>query len=214
MRKTSFIVVTSLAGSVVVVACGGSSGGGGPTGGVDSGTKGVADSSVVGSGHDTGTGTGPGSGTGSGTGSGSGSGTGTGTGSGSGSGTGADAGTGSGSGSGTGGDGGFPCDTPGQCTGGNICCGRIPITGGSIPNCTQSGITVDCESQTACPSNVAFSCTAGSTEVVHLCQSAADCASEPNGYTECCMFGEAGQAGTIQFCATSLIALGGTNCMM
>ncbi len=213
MHKTSVIVVTSFVGSFVVCACASSSGGSG-TGGVDSGTRSVADSSAVG--HDTGTGTGPGSGTGtgtgSGTGSGSGSGTGTGTGSGSGSGTGVDAGTGSGSGSG--GDAGFPCDTPGQCTGGNICCGRIPITGGSIPNCTQSGITVDCESQTACPSNVAFACTAGSTEVVHLCQSASDCANEPNGYTECCMFGEAGQAGTIQFCATSLIALGGSNCMM
>ncbi len=96
-----------------------------------------------------------------------------------------------------------------------MCCAQIPITGGSLPNCTNGTLTVSCLSQGACPSNVQFACTAGSTEVVHLCQSASDCANEPDGYTQCCSFSGSGSGGSgaLQFCATSVIALGASSCM-
>jgi hypothetical protein len=143
-------------------------------------------------------------------------------------GTGSDAGgTGSGSdgGSGNGGNtdagsGGNPdvdgggvvtgaCSSPAGCMNGDVCCGTIPITGGTAPNCTTGTITTVCKAATGCKTNLGSTCTG--VQTVRLCTTNTDCAESADN--KCCTFGS-DDGGTLSFCANGLIgAFGGGKCM-
>jgi hypothetical protein len=68
---------------------------------------------------------------------------------------------------------------------------------------------VDCESSTACPTDLGTASCSG-TEVVRLCAKPADC-TEAN-YAKCCTFSQG--TGTLDFCANALVAgIAGAKCM-
>ena len=98
---------------------------------------------------------------------------------------------------------------PGDCPG-QVCCAEIPITGGTVPNCTTGGLTASCKAATACPTMLGgFPCMGN--EQVQLCAAAADCAGAGLGNNLCCTFTQDG--GSLSFCASQLIGnLGGGTC--
>ncbi len=200
------------ASSLILVACssdtstggggGGSSGGGS---GSSSSSGGASSGSGGGSGSTSSSGGGSGGSTSS-SGGGSGSGSG-GSSGGSGSGSGSSSGGGSGSGSGGSSSG---CMTPSDCPG-EACCATIPITGGSVPNCTTGTLTAVCKAKSACPTQLAgFSCSG--TEQVQICSAPSDCTNAGSGNTLCCTF--TNDAGSLSFCANGIIGgVGGGKCM-
>jgi hypothetical protein len=101
------------------------------------------------------------------------------------------------------------CMSPAGCTGTDVCCGTIPITGGSVPNCTTGPISTVCAAASGCATKLGASCSG--TQTVRLCTKNADCTE--SGDTSCCSFGDA-DGGALSFCANGLIgALGGGTCM-
>ena len=86
-----------------------------------------------------------------------------------------------------------------------ICCQTIPLTGGSVPNCTNGPLTVACETSAACPTTLGLSCSGN--QVVRLCSSNSDC-TESN-YNLCCNFPGGDAGASLSFCANQLDALGG-----
>jgi hypothetical protein len=188
-------------GSVVVflVACSGSSGTP-ESGGSSSGGSGTGSSGGSSGGHDD-AGGGSSSG-GSSTSSGSTSGGGS-----SGGGT-SSSGSASSSSSGSsgGGDdaGSYVCSSPSDCTtagSGDVCCAHIPVTGGTVPNCTTGALTVACSAAAQCPTQLG-QITCSGTEVVRLCSQAADCTE--TGAPKCCTFTQG--TGSISFCANAIVA--------
>jgi hypothetical protein len=120
----------------------------------------------------------------------------------------------SGSGSSSGGDsssgGGTPCKEPTDCTSGDVCCGTIPITGGTVPNCTTSPIELSCAAPGNCKTNLSgFTCMG--TKTVRICQTNADCTE--TGAPKCCTFGGGDAGGGLTFCANDIVAgAGGGTC--
>lgn len=102
------------------------------------------------------------------------------------------------------------CMSPADCSGGTgVCCGTIPITGGTVPNCTTGGVMTKCTAESACATTLGTSCSG--TQTVRLCASNSDCMGESN-YNQCCTF-SGGDGGSLSFCANSLIAtFGGGSC--
>jgi hypothetical protein len=123
-----------------------------------------------------------------------------------------DGGTGSSggdAGASTGGNTGVTCQEPTDCTGGDVCCGTIPITGGTAPNCTSGMITSVCQPPSHCITQLGSTCMG--TQTVRICTSNADCAEK--GANLCCTFG-GDDGGSLTFCANGLIAgFGGGKCM-
>jgi len=96
-------------------------------------------------------------------------------------------------------------DCPGQ-----SCCATIPITGGTVPNCTSGTLTAVCKPAASCPTHLGSLSCSGS-EQVQLCISASDCTNAGAGNTLCCTF--TNDAGALSFCASQLIGnLGGGTC--
>ena len=123
-----------------------------------------------------------------------------------GAGGGSEAGSDAGSG---GGNNGASCDTPSMCTGGDVCCGTIPITGGTAPNCTSGMITSVCQPPSACITQLGSMCSG--TQTVRICTSNSDCMEK--GANLCCTF-SGGDGGSLTFCANGLVAgFGGGKCM-
>ncbi len=133
----------------------------------------------------------------------------------------ADGGTGSGpradSGSGGGPEaavdsssGGAPCSLPTDCASGDVCCGTIPITGGTAPDCNTAPIETACATPSACKTNLSgFTCMG--TKTVRLCKTSADCTE--TGAPSCCTFGGGDAGGSLTFCASALVAgAGGGTC--
>lgn len=109
------------------------------------------------------------------------------------------------------GGGGTPaCSSPAGCTtSGDVCCGTIPITGGTAPNCTTGTIVTVCKAATSCKTSLGSTCTG--VQTVRLCTSNADCTESAD--KNCCTFGS-DDGGTLSFCANGLIgAFGGGKCM-
>jgi len=99
------------------------------------------------------------------------------------------------------GDGGTACTDPSACTAdAPVCCGSIPITGGTAPNCTTGTLSSSCATTTACPTKLSFACTGA--EQVHLCAANADCSEA--SYPLCCNFGSS--ASPLFFCTSDAIA--------
>ncbi len=111
-----------------------------------------------------------------------------------------DTGTGADSGTPPAGDGGLACEDPSGCSGGQVCCGNIPITGGTAPSCTTGVPTSSCTTSAACPTTLAAGC--AGAEQVHFCTQNADCTE--SAYPDCCGFGSG--AGSIYFCLSSALA--------
>ncbi len=89
-----------------------------------------------------------------------------------------------------------------------VCCDRITLNGGTIPNCSTSAVKTDCETSQMCATQLNATCSG--SQVVRLCRANSDC-TEPS-YNQCCAFTSGGS--TIHFCATSgLATLGGGTCM-
>ena len=77
----------------------------------------------------------------------------------------------------------------GQCPSTQFCCGKITLTGGTVPNCTATSITSAC-SASACGDNMPSGlgpCGTGSKNA-RLCLSNADCTGDTN-YPKCCSCG-------------------------
>jgi hypothetical protein len=89
----------------------------------------------------------------------------------------------------------------------DVCCGTIPVTGGTAPNCTTGTIVTDCKAGSACATSLPTSAVCTGTQTVRLCTTNADC-KEAN-YSKCCTFGDV-DAGGISFCANNLIGLFGS----
>ena len=190
-----------LSAILLIAACSGSTGGG--TGGSNE---------DAGGGSSSGGGSGSGSGSGGSSGGGSSSSGGkasSSSGSSSGGKSGSSSGSKSGSSSGSGADGGFVCESPADCPQSTpVCCANIPITGGTIPNCTNGTPSVACSTNAACPINLGTTCSG--TETLQLCAKTADCANA-GANNECCTFGNGN--GALTFCASALVAgLGGGTC--
>lgn len=101
-----------------------------------------------------------------------------------------------------------PCTVPAECPPSNVCCETIPLTGGSIPNCTTGTVTSACKAPGACATSLGTGCSG--TQTVRLCTKNADC-TEP-GDNLCCTFGD--DAGAQTFCANGFVAgFGGGKCM-
>ncbi len=111
------------------------------------------------------------------------------------------------------------CQSPSDCPSSDVCCGKIPITGGTAPNCTTNPITISCAAACACATQLGTTCSG--TQTVRLCQTNMDC-TEP-GASHCCTFGGGGDAGadgggdggggTLSFCANAFVgAFGGGTC--
>jgi hypothetical protein len=122
---------------------------------------------------------------------------------------GTDAGTGGG-GDDSGGGTTPTCDKPSDCSGsGDVCCGTIPITGGSVPNCTTDPIMIACTPGSMCKTSLGMSCSG--TQIVRLCTANSDCTE--SGANQCCTF-SGGDGGSLSFCTNGLIsAFGGGKCM-
>jgi hypothetical protein len=103
-----------------------------------------------------------------------------------------------------------PCTAPSDCTGGEICCGRIPITGGTAPNCTTGTIVTRCVAASACGTVLGTTCSG--VQTVRLCNTSSDCTESM--YNQCCTFGGSADAGGLTFCADTLVStFGGGTCM-
>jgi hypothetical protein len=112
--------------------------------------------------------------------------------------------TDSGGGSTSDGGGGIACIDPSGCTSAApVCCGTIPITGGSGNSCTTSAPTTACTTSAACPTMLA-GCTPGGAEQVQFCSVDKDCAGA-TGYTSCCTFAFGGGT-SVSFCSSPTIA--------
>lgn len=112
-----------------------------------------------------------------------------------------------GNGGGDPGVGGGVCKSPSDCTSGQVCCARITLTGGNIPNCTSGAVQVACEAAAGCATALPASCT--STDVVRYCKANADCTE--SAHDQCCSFTQNGS--TVHFCVSALEAsLGGGTC--
>lgn len=116
-------------------------------------------------------------------------------------------------GSGSGSSSGSSCASPSDCPSSDVCCGKIPITGGTAPNCTTNPITISCAPACACGTQLGTTCSG--TQTVRLCKTNMDC-TEP-GASHCCTFGGGGDAGsdggTLSFCANAFVgAFGGGTC--
>lgn len=183
------IAFFAFAGGFIVAACSGNPSGGDPggSGGGSGGEQSSGDAATASSGGSSGSGSSSGNGSGSSSGSTSSSGS--------------SSGGGSSSGS-TADDAGFACASTSDCGGGGqVCCGTIPLTGGSPPNCTSGGVTVSCTSGSSCPTTLGSSCSG--QQIVRLCRQNSDCTE--SSYGQCCTF--PGQNGaSLSFCANSLIA--------
>jgi hypothetical protein len=98
--------------------------------------------------------------------------------------------------------------------GSQICCGAIVFNGGAVPNCTATQLTSACVD--SCD---AGSVSPGSTGVctgrfaIRFCTAAADCASDPNGNTSCCNFGN--PRSPVNWCISPLSTarLGANSCL-
>ncbi len=118
--------------------------------------------------------------------------------------------SGSGGDSGSSSGGGGACQEPTNCTAGDVCCGTIPITGGTVPNCTTSPIELACAAPGNCKTNLSgFTCMG--TKTVRICQTNADCTE--TGAPKCCTFGGGDAGGSLTFCANDIVAgAGGGTC--
>ena len=76
----------------------------------------------------------------------------------------------------------------GQCSGGQVCCGRVTVTGtGTPPNCPVTELTSSCTAAADCLDDAPTSCsTLGNPYTVRLCTVAGDCQSADNGDIHCC----------------------------
>lgn len=100
------------------------------------------------------------------------------------------------------------CTVPAECPASDVCCETIPLTGGSIPNCTTGTVSAVCAAPAACATALGTGCTG--TQTVRLCTKNADCTEK--GDNQCCTFGS--DAGAQAFCANGLVAaFGGGKCM-
>jgi hypothetical protein len=115
----------------------------------------------------------------------------------------------SGGGGGGGGDMAMVCSASSECPNATpVCCSRISLVGGTVPNCTPGAVKTDCETSMACPTTLSASCTG--SQVVRLCKANSDCTEATNN--QCCKFTSGGAV--IHFCANSTLAgLGGGTCM-
>jgi hypothetical protein len=99
------------------------------------------------------------------------------------------------------------CKSPSDCTSGQVCCARITLTGGTVPNCTAGDVHVACEAAAGCATSLPASCM--STDVVRYCKANADC-TEP-AHNQCCAFTQNGS--TVHFCVSAVEAtFGGGTC--
>jgi hypothetical protein len=104
---------------------------------------------------------------------------------------------------------GGPCTLPVDCSGTDVCCGTIPITGGTIPNCTTGAVSTVCTAPGSCKTNLGSTCSG--TQTVRICTKPADC--KESGANQCCKFSDS-DGGSLTFCANGLVsALGGGKCM-
>jgi hypothetical protein len=123
--------------------------------------------------------------------------------------TGSGSDTGSGTDTGSSADSG-PCSSPAGCPASNVCCGTIPITGGTPPACTTGTISIVCAPASSCATSLGSTCTG--TQKVRLCTKNADCTESTDNL--CCTFGGGSAGGTLSFCANTLIAVFGSGkCM-
>jgi hypothetical protein len=103
-----------------------------------------------------------------------------------------------------------PCAEPTDCSGGDVCCGTIPITGGTVPNCTTSPIEEKCAAPANCKTNLS-GLTCMGTKTVRICKTNADCTE--TGAPLCCTFGGGDAGGSLTFCANEIVAgAGGGTC--
>jgi hypothetical protein len=123
-------------------------------------------------------------------------------------------GGGSGGSGGGGGSGGMQdmamiCGAPADCPNATpVCCMNVGLGGGTVPNCTTTTITIDCQTETTCPTKINASCTG--SQVVHLCKSNSDCTE--GMYNLCCEFSQGTKK--THFCANDTLAvIGGGQCM-
>jgi len=102
-----------------------------------------------------------------------------------------------------------PCNLPSDCPTNDVCCGTIPITGGTVPNCTTGNISTACSARSACKTSLGTTCSG--TQTVRLCSTNTDCTE--SGDMQCCTFGGT-DGGGLSFCANAFIAaFGGGVCM-
>jgi hypothetical protein len=88
----------------------------------------------------------------------------------------------------------------GQC-GGQICCGTLVLSGGTVPNCSASSLVTSCA--TTCTDNPpgTFSGCMGNY-TIRLCNATADCTND-TGRPVCCRFG----ASPVYWCVDTFTAL-------
>jgi hypothetical protein len=100
-------------------------------------------------------------------------------------------------------DGGYEV---GECSSGQVCCGKLVLTGGgSAPNCTASSLTSSCMTTAQCGTEGAPGGCGGGTYTVHLCTSKADCAGLASGDTNCCSCGSiSGNQNPVHMCISGL----------
>jgi hypothetical protein len=100
------------------------------------------------------------------------------------------------------------CTSPAGCPAKDVCCGTIPITGGTVPNCTTGTITTVCTAASACTTSLGAACSG--TQTVRLCTTKADCTETADNL--CCTFGDP-DSGSLSFCANGFVAaFGGGKC--
>lgn len=86
------------------------------------------------------------------------------------------------------------CDGPEDCASGSpLCCAKISLGPGFQPNCPYKSIETSCVS--SCASSIPFICPA--TMHMRLCHAAADCTSDPSGFTFCCVFAQGAAESTV-----------------
>lgn len=121
-----------------------------------------------------------------------------------------DSGGSSGGDSGSSSGGSTPCSLPKDCPSGDVCCGTIPITGGTVPNCTTQPIETSCANPNNCKTNLS-GLTCMGTKTVRTCSTNADCTE--TGAPLCCTFGGGDAGGSLTFCANEIVAgAGGGTC--
>jgi hypothetical protein len=104
----------------------------------------------------------------------------------------------------------MPCTEPTDCSGGDVCCGTIPITGGTVPDCTTSPIETSCANPSNCKTNLS-GLTCSGTKTIRICKTNADCTE--TGAPLCCTFGGGDAGGSLTFCANEIVAgAGGGTC--
>jgi len=99
------------------------------------------------------------------------------------------------------------CLNPSECDGGDVCCGKLTVSG-TQQNCKIASAQTQCATANTCATNVGASLQCSGTDTVRLCSSNTDCTEQ--AYNQCCTFKQ-GDAG-VSFCLNQEFAsqAGGT----